>query len=129
MPDQHREFFSRLPYLFIGAVDSSGWPLATLLTGRPGFVQSPDANSLRIEALPQAGDPAASGLIPGQEIGILGIDFSTRRRNRANGRVISRDTEGIRVAVTQSFGNCPQYIQLRTVTQSATDGIEAAPKA
>jgi uncharacterized protein len=128
MPDQHREFFALLPYLFVGAVDSVGWPLATLLTGPPGFVQSPDPVTLAIAAQPDAGDPAALGLIPGREIGILGIDFSTRRRNRANGRIVSQDAGGLRVAVSQSFGNCPQYIQLRTVAQVPMDTIEAPPK-
>jgi uncharacterized protein len=128
MPEQHREFFALLPYLFVGAVDSTGWPLATLLTGPPGFVQSPDPHTLHISALPETGDPAAPGLTPGQDIGILGVDFSTRRRNRANGHVVSRDAGGIRVAVSQSFGNCPQYIQLRTVAHSPMDTIEAPPK-
>lgn len=126
MPEQHRDFFAQLPYLFVGTVDSSGWPLATLLTGPPGFVRSPDANALHIAALPQYGDPAQEGLTPGQEIGILGIDFSTRRRNRANGRVVSSDADGMRIAVTQSFGNCPQYIQRRTMAGHPTDTISAS---
>jgi hypothetical protein len=129
MPDQHREFFALLPYLFVGAVDSAGWPLATLLTGPPGFVQAPDPHTLHIAALPGAGDPAAPGLTPGQDIGVLGIDFSTRRRNRANGRIVSRDAGCIRVAVKQSFGNCPQYIQLRTVAHPPMGTVKAPPKA
>jgi hypothetical protein len=128
MPEQHREFFALLPYLFVCALDPAGWPLATLLWGPPGFVQCPDPNTLHIAALPETGDPAAPGLIPGQEIGILGIDFSTRRRNRANGRVVSRDAGGIRVAISQSFGNCPQYIQLRTAAHLPMDMIETPPK-
>ena len=89
MPEQHRHFFAQLPYVFVGAVDSAGWPLATLLTGPPGFVQSPDPFTLHIAALPDAGDPAARGARRRiGEIGILGIDFSTRRRNRANGRIV-----------------------------------------
>jgi len=115
MPEQHRHFFAQLPYLLVGAVDAAGWPLATLFTGYPGFVQSPDPVTLQIAALPDADDPASEALAPDREIGILGIDLSTRRRNRANGRILSREPGGIRVAVDQSFGNCPQYIQQRTV--------------
>jgi uncharacterized protein len=128
MPEQHREFFALLHYLFVGAIDSTGWPLATLLTGPPGFVQSPDPHTLHIAALPETGDPAAPGLIPGQDVGILGIDFATRRRNRTNGRIVTRDAGGIRVAVQQSFGNCPQYIQLRTVAHPSMDTAETPPK-
>ena len=54
MPEQHRQFFAQLPYLFVGAIDAAGWPLATLLTGPPGFVQSPDPVTLHIAALPDA---------------------------------------------------------------------------
>jgi uncharacterized protein len=127
MPDQHREFFAQLSYLFVGAIDPAGWPVATMFTGASGFVQSPDPHTLYIAALPETDDPAAAGLIPSQDIGILGIDFSTRRRNRANGRIVSRDPGGIRVLISQSFGNCPQYIQLRTVAQSPIDTSAGSP--
>jgi hypothetical protein len=124
MPEQHRAFFAQLPYLFVGAIDAAGWPLATLLTGRPGFVQSPDPVTLRIAALPDPGDPAATALAPDREIGLLGIDFSTRRRTRANGRIVRRDAGSFDVAVDQSFGNCPQYIQLRQVASRQIDSAE-----
>lgn len=124
MPEQHREFFAQLTYLFVGAVDAAGWPLATLLTGRPGFVQSPDPVTLHIATPPDAADPAAEALVPGREIGLLGIDFSTRRRNRANGRIVGRDADGINIAVSQSFGNCPQYIQKRVATAPEDDPAE-----
>ncbi len=119
MPAQHRDFFTLLPYIFVGAVDREGWPLATILTGKPGFVHTPDAVTLRIDALPSPHDPAAGALIEGREIGLLGIDLSTRRRNRANGRIATRDAGGLTIGVTQSFGNCPQYIQLREVAATA----------
>src|SRR5258708_27849999 len=124
MPEQHRHFFAQLPYLFVGGIDAAGWPLATLLTGHPGFVQSPDPLTLQIAALPDAGDPAAEALAPDRDIGILGIDFSTRRRNRANGRIVKREAGGITVAVNQSFGNCPQYIQQRIVASSRVGSAE-----
>lgn len=115
MPDQHREFFALLPYLFVATTDAEGWPLATLLTGEPGFVHSPDPASLRIDALPAARDPAADRFAEGQEIGVLGLDLATRRRNRANGRIVARDAAGFTLAVRQSFGNCAKYIQRRAV--------------
>ena len=124
MPEQHRHFFAQLPYLFLGSIDAAGWPLATLLTGHPGFVRSPDPVTLHIAALPDVGDPAAEALAPDRDIGILGIDFSTRRRNRANGRIQRLETGGITVAVNQSFGNCPQYIQKRVVASSRVEPPE-----
>lgn len=113
MPDQHRSFFALLPYLFVASADTSGWPLASVLHGKPGFVQAPDATTLRIEALPSPGDPVTAGLRAGRNVGLLGIDLSNRRRNRANGTVLARDQSGITVVVAQSFGNCAQYVQTR----------------
>lgn len=115
MPDQHRGFFAGLPYLLVGTADASGAPVATLLTGEPGFVHSQDATHLAISAALDPADPASRFLIPGAETGILGIDLATRRRNRANGRIVRRDRDGLTVAIDQSFGNCPQYIQRRDV--------------
>ncbi len=113
MPEQHRTFFSQLPFVVAAAVDAGGLPWATLLTGEPGFAWSPDPGHLRIDALPLAGDPLLQSLEEGARIGLLGIELPTRRRNRMNGTIAMRDDAGITVAVEQSFGNCPRYIQLR----------------
>jgi predicted pyridoxine 5'-phosphate oxidase superfamily flavin-nucleotide-binding protein len=113
MVEQHREFFAHLSYLFVGVVDGEGWPLATVLTGEPGFVATPDPTTLRIAAQPDSGDPASAGFHEGGRVGVLGLDLVTRRRNRANGIIARVDADAITVAVEQSFGNCPKYIQRR----------------
>ena len=118
MPDQHRAFFALLPYLFTATLDERGWPMASVLTGERGFVQSPDPATLHIGALPAAGDPAAPGFTAGAGIGLIGLDFTTRRRNRANGRLTVVD-DGLTVCIAQSFGNCAQYIQTRAPTPRA----------
>ncbi len=137
MPDQHREFFALLPYLFVATTDAAGWPLATLLTGVPGFVHAPDPVTLRVDALPAVQDPAADRFAAGQEIGSLGLDLATRRRHRANGAIAARDAAGFTLAVRQSFGNCAKYIQRRTVaaapsasaTAAALTGLDGAARA
>ena len=120
LPEQHRAFFSMLPYLFTSTPDATGWPMASVLTGPPGFVTSPDPATLRIAALPRDGDPAGPGFAADAGIGLLGIDLATRRRNRANGRIVARDS-GLTVGIAQSFGNCPQYIQTRGVAPVAKE--------
>jgi uncharacterized protein len=115
MPDQHREFFPLLRYAFVSVSGDAGWPIATMLTGPEGFVRAPSSTTLRVNALPFRSDPAAGALRTGNEIGILGIDLATRRRNRTNGRIAEVDADGFTVAVAQSFGNCAQYIQTRTI--------------
>lgn len=113
MPDQHRQFFTQLPFLMVGTLDSAGQPWTSVLAGPPGFVTSPEPELLVIRALPQANDMLAQTLVPGVLVGLLGIEPHTRRRNRMNGLVEQIDATGFSVRVVQSFGNCPQYIQAR----------------
>jgi predicted pyridoxine 5'-phosphate oxidase superfamily flavin-nucleotide-binding protein len=129
MPWQHREFFALLPFVALAAVDDQGRPSATLLAASAGFVTSPDDTTLRINALPASGDPVAQLLAVGSQVGLLGIELPTRRRNRANGVVTAIDANGFTLHVRQSFGNCPKYIQAREVLQSTptTEGAAVAP--
>jgi predicted pyridoxine 5'-phosphate oxidase superfamily flavin-nucleotide-binding protein len=125
MPDQHREFFGLLPYLFVATVDDDGWPVATVLTGQPGFVQSPDPVTLTLAALPRSGEPGAGLFTAGRPFGALGLDFATRRRNRVNGKITAAGEGGLTLQVLQSFGNCPQYIQTRAVEAAAASTAPA----
>ncbi|MBY4898976.1 pyridoxamine 5'-phosphate oxidase family protein [Cupriavidus sp. AU9028] len=127
MPEQHRQFFAQLPFLVAAAVDAEGRPWASLLTGTPGFARALDAARLRIDAQAAPGDPIAAALVPGADIGLLGIELETRRRNRMNGVIVGADKAGITVAVLQSFGNCPRYIQQRSVRPAPGQAAEVAP--
>ena len=122
MPEQHRAFFAALPFVVAATTDADGWPVATILAGSPGFVASPDPRTLQIAAAPERDDPAAEWFKPGAQIGLLGIDLATRRRNRANGVIAAATANALEVAVTQSFGNCPQYIHIRDVRAVAAGG-------
>ncbi|KAB0485763.1 hypothetical protein SAMN04490202_2583 [Pseudomonas reinekei] len=111
MPDQHRSFYEQLPFMVYGAVDADGKPWASLLEGEPGFVHSPEPQLLHFSSRPTVDDPAQ--LRDGSAIGLLGIELHTRRRNRINGHIGAMSENGFDVTVDQSYGNCPQYIQLR----------------
>jgi len=124
MPEQHRAFFAALPFLLAATTDADGWPVATILAGSPGFIASPDRRTLRIAIAPDRNDPAAAWFKPGAAIGLLGIDLATRRRNRANGVIAAATANALVVAVTESFGNCPQYIHIRDIHAFAADPAE-----
>lgn len=119
LPEQHRDFYPLLPYLMLGVVDDHGIPWATMIEGAPGFAHSPDPQTLQIDSLPGASDPARAALHNGAALGVLGIDLNTRRRNRMNGRVGALDHDGFSVDVVHTFGNCPKYVQLRPVDSIA----------
>ncbi|UYG04883.1 pyridoxamine 5'-phosphate oxidase family protein [Halomonas sp. LR3S48] len=125
MPDQHVEFFGNQPVLFMGALDRQGWPWAVVTYGAPGQLCTATSSELLIRRAPPLADALELSLEPGARVGLLGLEMTSRRRNRLNGTVRSHDAEGIRVAVDQSFGNCPQYIQQREVDWQA--GQEAPP--
>ena len=113
MPEQHREFYAQLPFLAVGAVDHEGWPWASLLSGPPGFASTPDERHLHVSLNDASRDPVRTAIGKGAALGVLGIELLSRRRNRVNGRVIAAARNGFTLRVDQSFGNCPQYIQLR----------------
>jgi predicted pyridoxine 5'-phosphate oxidase superfamily flavin-nucleotide-binding protein len=73
-------------------------------------------------------DALAEGLTLGAQLGFLGIELHTRRRNRVNGHVVAADAVGFSVEVDQSVGNCPQYIQGREFTW-VRDAADLRPRA
>jgi len=113
MPDQHRAFFEQLPFVIAGTVDARGQPWASVLAQPPGFMHSPHPRQLDVSARPLPGDPLVANLAEGAAIGLLGLEPHTRRRNRMNGVVRHAGASGFSVELSQSFGNCPKYIQAR----------------
>ena len=112
LPEEHRQFHTALPFLVAAARDDRGRPWVTLLAGAAGFTRSPDPQTLVIDAKPVRGDALEGALRPGADLGLLGIELATRRRNRLNGR-IGAVGDALVLQVEQSFGNCPQYIHER----------------
>jgi len=127
LPEQHQQFFAQLPYAIVGTVDESGRLWASMLAGEPGFLSSPDRYTLQVAAAPLFGDPLANTLVTGRDIGLLGIELHTRRRNRLNGTIATINAGGFAVQVKQSFGNCPQYIQARRFELLALDPTTSKP--
>jgi len=123
MPAQHRDFFTKLPFMLVGHRDADGAVWASIVTGKPGFIRSPNNTALSIHAPPIEGDPLRNLLADVQNnhisqprLGLLGIELETRRRNRLNGQVMRAGTDGFEIEVIQSFGNCPKYIHVRDVS-------------
>lgn len=128
LPDQHRAFYASLPFLLVGSLDAEGRPWASVLAGAPGFVRSPDSGLLVISGTPPLGDPLAGNLRVGAPLGVLGLQPETRRRNRMSGRVAEATSDWFSIAVDQAFGNCPQYIQTRSLAHvDASDEGRPAP--
>ncbi len=113
MPQQHRDFFESLPVLFLGLLDARGQVWATPAVGEVGFLRARDPRRLAVGARPVLGDTLWLDVRPGAKVGVVGMELSSRRRNRMNGTIRAVNSEGFEIAVDLSFGNCPQYIQTR----------------
>ncbi len=121
MPRQHREFFEQLPFLVAAARDSKQRPWVTLLAGVPGFIQADDDRILTIGAQLARGNPLAGAIFDDVDVGLLGIELDTRRRNRVNGKLFTAADGSLRFETKQSFGNCPQYITQRQWIKAPTE--------
>lgn len=130
--DQHRTFYADLSFLIVSSVDDRGRPWASAISGAPGFLSTPDDKTLSVAASPTPGDPLADNLRTGADIGVLGMLPEVRRRNRMTGRIGNIRPYGFDINVLQSFGNCPQYIQARTVEpagfQATKPEVEASDR-
>ena len=121
MLDQHRKFFASLPMVITGSQDENENVWAYPLFGDPGFIQSPTPELLSIKSPMSHAGPALPQLNTRSQVGLLGIDLETRRRNRLNGTVLEKDHNGFTIGVEESFGNCPQYIQQRRLHTEPRD--------
>ena len=113
MPKQHQDFYQQLPFIFVAHADKKGWPWASIVLNPPGFIRATTDKTLNVQAVPIPGDPLQHALTENTPVGLLGIELTTRRRNRLSGRIQSIDSTGFTINIEQAFGNCPQYIQTR----------------
>jgi len=125
MTPQLREFFPRLPVLFVAGLDAARRPAASILRGDPGFAAAPSPKLLRIDAAFPENE--AIGLEPGAAFGLIGMDFVARRRNRVNGRIAAHNQAQISVDVSEAFGNCPKYIAPHPLWPRSAPGTWTEP--
>ena len=132
LPEQHRAFHTSQPFLVVSGADMVGLTWVTIVEGEDGFATSPDPRRIELDTLVDDTDPLAAAFREGTEIGVLGIELATRRRNRFSGVIRHLDEDhgvGARysIDVRQSFGNCPQYIHERAwsrVPRKASPGAQ-----
>lgn len=120
------KFLSQLPFMVLSTDSAVGEVLISVAVGGAGFVSvTEDGKSMRLDLGRVAGivtDPVLGPLKPGARLGGLAIDLATRRRLRINGKVREVTDANLLVDVTESYPNCPKYIQKRTVDSDAAAG-------
>lgn len=128
MPEEHRIFFAEIPFAVMSALDEKGdvWPF--LVINEAGVFSSPAPDRLILKPAPFMGAPDDLRLQPGDKTSILGMALENRRRNRVNGTILERSSEGLLIQVDQSFGNCPKYIHTRAHHPQRNSGELTTPK-
>lgn len=114
----------------VASIDAVGNVWASLLQGTPGFLSSPDRRHVDIDLDRvdlDEGDPLWSNLRSNPQLGMLLIEFDTRRRLRINGRASWVSPRFLRLAVDEAYPNCPQYIRRRHVRLESPTTANSSP--
>src|ERR1700742_3306409 len=112
-----RKFLAERDFAVITGRDHSQRLWTSPLFAEPGFLDGRDT-TLRVKTTPPSGDPLFA-MESGQPVGLLAIEFATRRRIRVNGTLTHVDDHELEVTVDQAYGNCPKYIQQRRLEHTA----------
>ena len=113
IPEGAEPFLEAQRIAVLAGVDPAGHVWASLVTGDPGFITTPDSRTLRLAVGLPVADPLSAGLSRDQALGVLVLDPERRRRLRINGRVTDARQDAIEIRTEEVFGNCPKYIQAR----------------
>lgn len=112
VPPAAANFLAARSFVVTATRGADGSVHASLLAGPRGFART--IGEGRIELRPESGhvDTVSADVESTGVLGLLAIDFSTRRRMRANGRAHLRDGV-IELETREVYSNCPQYIHER----------------
>ncbi len=122
LDDMDQAFVASRDMFFLSTIDHQGRPTVSYKGGDPGFVTIVDARTIAFPSYDGNGMFFSMGNIAGNpEIGILFIDFENPNRMRLQGRASIMDNDPllanykeadliVRVAIQQTWVNCPRYI-------------------
>jgi predicted pyridoxine 5'-phosphate oxidase superfamily flavin-nucleotide-binding protein len=122
LDDDRKGFIESRDLFFLTTVDHRGYPTCSYKGGSPGFVKVLDSKTLAFPSFDGNGMFLSMGNILGNnKIGMLFIDFESPHRIRIHGTAsidlndpLLAEFNGaeliVRVAITESFVNCPRYI-------------------
>jgi hypothetical protein len=116
IPPVAAAFVRAQSFVVVSTVAADGSVTCSLLGGDPGFVRVPNESTLSITARYGHRQQVETDIRGTGVIGLLAIDFATRRRMRVNGVAELRD-QRIVVSTREVYSNCPQYIRERSILQ------------
>ncbi len=109
-------FIAQQNMLMVTSMDYSENIWISVIIGNPGFIQAINSSTLLLETSETIGltaDPLWKNIQHVKEVGMIIIEFSTRRRYRVNGNIKQVDQNKFEIRVVEAYPNCPKFIQRR----------------
>ena len=119
------KYIEQQPLAVFGSVDGEQNVWASALVGNPGFIKALDDRRVEVDLTQTARnrhDPFWRNIEGESRVGMLVIDLGTRRRLRINGHLSDTTPGRLRLEVTESYPNCPKYIQRRHIVARVANG-------
>ena len=116
IPTLAANFLEEHPFIIIASADDNGQLWASILVGDAPFMKALDERTVYINALPDETDPLSAILETGSQMGLIAIEFESRRRMRVNGTVEMLQNSFL-IHTEQVYANCPKYIQARFLSE------------
>ena len=128
LPPGASEFLERRQMAVLGTVDNRGNVWASVVTGKPGFIETVDDHRLRVATHMTSSDPLFHNLATEGDIALFAPDFVSSRRVRVNGRGVIKHG-AIFITTEEVYGNCRRYLQERIfVGIRQASGADQKPK-
>jgi uncharacterized protein len=116
MPSGVQRFLAAQQLAVFSTKDAQGRVWASMRSGPAGFLHPLDERTLEIGGYSHRDDPLLANLAAHEEAGMLVIHLAARQRVRLNGTAKADSDGRILLRTLQVYGNCPQYIQARSVS-------------
>jgi uncharacterized protein len=115
MPTGVQRFLSAQQLAVLSTMDAEGRVWASMRSGPLGFLRALDERTVEVGGYTHSDDPLMANLAAHAETGMIVIHLAARHRVRLNGTAQAQSDGRIVLSTRQVYGNCPQYIQARTV--------------
>jgi len=115
-------FIAEQPMMVVATQDENGYVWPSLILSEKGFIKVSSPNTITVDLTKirsSKEDVLYKNLEANSAIGTLYIELATRRRFRVNGTAHIEHTS-LTINVNEAYGNCPKYIQRRTVPEAST---------
>lgn len=129
LPKNALKFIEQQSMVVLGSVDEQKNIWASILLGNAGFIKAIALQTVEIDRQQvfELEDPFWTNIKHENRIGMLVIELETRRRLRINGAIAQTTADKLSLQVTESYPNCPKYIQRRQLSLNLTSKGDRSP--